>query len=257
MKKKNNTNESQKSPKSQNMRFSKDPQIQAKLSRMAQEIRETNLSIKRDNLKIGRVLTEASQMLPHGQFHRWAKVECDFSKSTAYNLINLYAVCCGQPDIVKKISPSVLYFIGSKKFPDKLRKHLLKNASILNDISNKAIRDVAKKFAHGELTLDSPEVEALLQQDKQRNHLFRFQSRINKQLTTLKEFNDELKNMATEIEKWNLSPRSKKLKKQRMGRMGSNIKEMIDMLKKESDNIKKYKSNTTRKPKRPSASRTN
>lgn len=43
-----------------------------------------------NSIEIGRKLTEAKEMLPHGEWGKWLKTEVDYSKTTANNLMKIF-----------------------------------------------------------------------------------------------------------------------------------------------------------------------
>lgn len=68
-----------------------------RLSLLAVNIRARKQQVARDNLlaaiDIGRWLTEAKVMVPHGEWGEWLKREVDYSQSTAQNLMRIYREC--------------------------------------------------------------------------------------------------------------------------------------------------------------------
>jgi chromosome segregation ATPase len=61
---------------------------------IAAEINKIKEDTKRiliyNSIEIGRKLTEAKEMLPHGEWGKWLKTEVDYSKTTANNLMKIF-----------------------------------------------------------------------------------------------------------------------------------------------------------------------
>jgi len=188
--------------------FRNDTENPAHLTLLAEEIKQRTISIKKNILEIGRLFAEASAMLSNEDFINFAKEHCGYSKSTAYNFINLYTHCAGCPQIVEKIKPSVLYQITSLKFPKKLRKYLLDNAEIVDSISVKEIKDISKKFTSGELTLESEEIKDLLKYNKDQDEFKYYWHEINKRIEGLKKLQSIIDSAIKKIN-WPTPPEGK------------------------------------------------
>jgi len=142
--------------------FKDDYSNSQQLGMITEEIKARLIRTKNDLYHIGKLLTEAKQIVGHGEFQNWVQKNFDFRYSTANNMMNVYACCAGNPDVVSKIKTSILYKVSSKSFPEELRKFILDNADILEDIDNETIVDISQKFASGKANLESKDIKALL-----------------------------------------------------------------------------------------------
>jgi hypothetical protein len=144
--------------------FKDDPRSDKQLPLMAEEIRERGKAIKVQIYETAQVLTEAKDLMEHGKFKSWIRdQEFDFSYQTANNFMNVYRTCLGRPDLVQTIPASLLYQIASSGFPKDLREFILENADGLKKIKNKEIRNIQKRFKKKELSINSREVQALVE----------------------------------------------------------------------------------------------
>jgi len=224
-------------------RFSNDLKNPAQLPMMASEIKLRTLSIKKNSLIIGRILTEASEILPHGEYINWAKKECAFSKTTIYNLRKLYTTCGGYPKIVEKINTSVLYKISSPKFPKELKEYILKNADILDKISNETIKDISERFVKKELTLKSPEVINLLQYNRDQDAVEYYHIEIKRRIELLTKIHKQFSDNVQKLEWPNFPNKSKTVLNRpqirKINKLIDEIKNMVDKLKPKAISLKK------------------
>jgi len=142
--------------------FGNDPLNPHQLSLMVDEVKLRVQNIKRELYEIGRILTEAREIIPYGGFKDWIESNFDFSYQTANNFMNVYQCCLGRPQLVADFKPSLLYILTAPKFQENIRELFFKYATFFLNIGNKAARDIAIKYSNGEYSLDHPEVKALI-----------------------------------------------------------------------------------------------
>jgi len=144
--------------------------VQDYIDSIKEEIYLRARAIRFQLYEIGRLLCDVKSLLPHGQFMPWVESNVEFSKSTALNCMRVYKSCMGHPELVEHFKPSALYVICSPKFPGQLRETLFKDSSGVYDVSEKELLEMSFKWKNGEVTLKSPEVQNLL--NKQKNVSF-------------------------------------------------------------------------------------
>ena len=180
--------------------FQHDPDNPTHLGLIIEEINCRFGRTKQDIYTIGELLTKSKSILPHGQFQSFVEDNFEFSYQTANNMMNVYACCAGNPDVVRHIKSSVLYKLTSKTFPDKLREYILSNADILNQIDNKTIADIGQKFASGELDLESEEVKELLKYNDEKNEEEYYNFEVNKCIDAITKTHNILLKTAEKLE---------------------------------------------------------
>lgn len=151
---------------------------------VAEEIRLRCQMMEQQAPKIGRLLTEVKKTLQHGAFSQWVEENCPFSHRTALNLIALYNVTLDHPALIT-MKKSLLYHIGSKSFPEKLRQILADSVVGVYDFSKKEILQLQTKFINNELTEDSDELKSFLKKQRQVDLLKRWKLEWKATITTL------------------------------------------------------------------------
>jgi hypothetical protein len=169
---------------------------------MVTEINERVTRFKREIYEIGRVLTEAKDMLGHGRFIKWHRANFDFSYPTANNFMNVYKHCIGYPELVQTIKPSVLYKIASSKFPKDLREFLFENHHRLDDISNEKINRICKLFKDGRIDLKSHEIQDLIKYKENSAKYCQFEQEVENCLEALEKFYLKVANLALKMPYW-------------------------------------------------------
>lgn len=158
------------------------------LDSIAQEINHRSKILQHQIFEIGRLLTDAKKILPHGQFDDWLVAETQFSKSSALNFMRVYQTCIGYPEVVQFFQPSELYTIAAPQFPLKFREKLFAKALAErrpNDIGRKQLLEIMDKWKRGEVNIDSPEVQELLEIEKDRDYYYLFFAELNSLLDLL------------------------------------------------------------------------
>jgi hypothetical protein len=172
------------------------------------EIHLRQINIKRDIYFIGGALTDAKKIVGHGNFKKWIEDNLDFSYSTANNLMRVYEVCLGRPEIVESFNPSVLYTMAAPGFPKDLRQYLFDNSDSLDEIENDKLKDIYTRFKSGDLDLDSPEVKNLVKYNKNLNNSELYKSQIKKNIEILKNLKNYVDNAAKKMD-WPIWPSRK------------------------------------------------
>ena len=148
------------------------------LESVAKEISHRSKSLKHQIFELGRLFCDIKNFLPYGKFDVWVEKETPHSKSTALNFMRVYEVCLGYPEVTQFFKPSDLYAICAPRFPEEFRDKLFIKAykeRRANDIGRKKLLEIVHKWKRGEVTLDSPEVQNLLEIEIDRDyfHFFR------------------------------------------------------------------------------------
>jgi hypothetical protein len=161
-----------------------------------EEIYRRASNIKREMLEIGRLLTEAKEIVGHGNFKKWIEEIFDFSYQTANNLMNVYRYCGGRPEIITTVKASVLYQISAPKFPKDLREHLFEHSQSLEDIGNERMRKICEQYKKKEIGLDSPEVKELFRDLEKEVELSRYEKALEDWFASFRAFLDRLQAFA-------------------------------------------------------------
>lgn len=95
---------------------------QIKLLQIEKSIRANITDIKRKIYDIGKLLSEAKKILPHGQFQRWIEEtfggELPYSTAALYK--DIYDHFKDKPEMVRYIPVSLLLFLKQKEFPEQI-----------------------------------------------------------------------------------------------------------------------------------------
>lgn len=132
------------------------------LNYIADEINTRINRFKHDVFNIGKLLTEAKELLPHGEFGNWVQNSCGLNHQTANNFMRVYGFCDGNPEIAEKISQSIIYKIASKNFPTQIKEYIRDNYERLQ-LKNKFIDDILENSKNE----DYDESEEILKLNKQ------------------------------------------------------------------------------------------
>jgi hypothetical protein len=135
-----------------------------RLGRIVANIKQRTVIIKKEIFHIGELLTEAKQIVGHGNFKQWVADTFDFSYETANNCMNVYKACLGHPEIVTTIKASVLYKIAAPGFPTDLREYIFEHGN--SRYTNSDIQDLLDRYKAGELDLGSAEVKKFFNQNQ-------------------------------------------------------------------------------------------
>jgi hypothetical protein len=139
------------------------------------------------------------------------KERFDFSYQTANNIMRVYRYCLERPELVQSMKSSLLYKISAPGFPKDLREYLFENADGLEKISNERVMDLCKRFKNKKLSLDSPEIKALIK-FRQTTTLYRsYYEEVKKAMTMTENLAKTISKMSAAI-KWPIYPGLEKTK---------------------------------------------
>lgn len=114
------------------------------------EIRVVN--IKRDYFQIGKSLSDAKKILPHGKFQDW--VEFRFRKELPYATANLYMKIYEkfrhQPKTIQYLPITFLMNISQKSFPEEIFNIIMENANS-DKLDIKEIGDAYSLYKKGDI----------------------------------------------------------------------------------------------------------
>ncbi|MCB1179219.1 MAG: DUF3102 domain-containing protein [Leptospiraceae bacterium] len=132
------------------------------LDSIKEELQIRCTGLKHQIYEIGKLLYEAKRLLPHGKFKQWINENFELCYRTAHNLVRVYIVCMGHPEMVKYFKPSSLYVIARPDFPGNLRDSLFEGIKGPVDIKEKDLIKLALDFKNGLFEITDPKVQDLL-----------------------------------------------------------------------------------------------
>jgi hypothetical protein len=132
------------------------------LDSIKDELQARSRGIKYQIYEMGKLLHEAKKLLPHGTFKKWINDNFEFCYRTAFNFMQVYRFCMGQPEVVRYFKPSSLYIIARPDFPNDLRQALFHGVKGPVDIKEKDLVKIALKYKNGQLKTTDQEVQNLL-----------------------------------------------------------------------------------------------
>lgn len=138
------------------------------LESIKNELQQRSRSFKFQIYEIGKLLYEAKQQLPHGEFKPWVESNFEHGYRTAHNCMKVYLACMGNPEVVEYFNPSCLYIISKPSFPDDLREALFDNVKGPAEVDKKELIELSMKYKNGEISTEDEEVQRVLktQRDK-------------------------------------------------------------------------------------------
>jgi len=133
-----------------------EPDKQAEILGIEQEITEKLTNIKADAYAIGKLLTKAKEILPHGQYEPWVKQTFgkELGLSTAAHLKGIYETFKDRPDIVKLLPITFLQHVSERTFPDELMELLRSNPKAVAATGTKELSQAYRDFKTGKIALD-------------------------------------------------------------------------------------------------------
>jgi Protein of unknown function (DUF3102) len=129
------------------------------LAKHAAVIRELSKRVMKDIIEIGRRLTEAKELVGHGNWAGWLKTEFDWSAGTALNFMHVFTFA---EDYKSKkftdlniadlnIAPSAMYALARPSMPDEVRDDMMERAGAGEAITNTKVKEaLATHAAAGE-----------------------------------------------------------------------------------------------------------
>lgn len=185
--------------------FKDAPDNENQLPLLVDEIKSRQHRIKNDLRVIGGLLVESKELVGHGEFEKFVEDNFDFSISTARNLMNVFIQCGAYPEIFDQINSTVLYQISAPNFPDELRKFMLNNTKLLDNINNKKVADIGKRFAKGEIDIESNEVQSLLKYSRKNDAIKFYQNEVENLIKSISEHHKLLGKFIDNID-WPIHP---------------------------------------------------
>lgn len=91
-------------------------------------------------IEIGKRLTEAKQLVPHGEWGKWLKEQVDFEKSTANNLMNIYEEYGKNPNLQTFGNLTYSKAVKLLSVPSEEREDFVQK----NDVENMTSRELDK-----------------------------------------------------------------------------------------------------------------
>lgn len=167
------------------------------LNMIATKVNAKIVNIKREMFNIGALLVEAKEYLPHGEFQKWVEENFDFSYATANNFMNVYNACLENPDIVKSIKASALYTIAAPGFPGDLREFIFAHGNYLKDLKAGEIQDICKRYKNKELTLESPEIQGLINYWEDKNQFYKYDNVLRRCFDQIERLRDDVRRLTT------------------------------------------------------------
>lgn len=77
-------------------------------------------------IEIGLELIRMKELLQHGQFISWIEAECNFTKRTANNIMQVAEIFSDKRETVSHLNTTTLYLLASPSTPASLREEVLK-----------------------------------------------------------------------------------------------------------------------------------
>jgi hypothetical protein len=126
-----------------------------KLLSIVVDIETRLVNIKRDLFEIGKLLSNAKQILPHGMFQPW--IEKTFARdlpySTAYAYMMIFEHFQNSPQTVQLLPISFLMCMTRETFPQQIKEIIEENAQHLKSEDVKAIKEAYSAFKNGTISL--------------------------------------------------------------------------------------------------------
>lgn len=91
----------------------------------AVEIKAHAERAKTSMITIGQKLAKVKELLPHGQFETWCRVEFDMNERTAQRMMNAARVFGDKSDKLSLLSDSAMYMLSSDSVPEAAREEVI------------------------------------------------------------------------------------------------------------------------------------
>jgi hypothetical protein len=117
------------------------------------DIQSRLINIKKDSYRIGKLLTEAKQILPHGSFRTWIRhyFNEDLPYSTAKFYMDIYKTFEKEPNMIKCIPSKYLQMLVQNKFPDQVLKIIKENPEKFDRPALQQTNEVYQLFKEGKI----------------------------------------------------------------------------------------------------------
>src|SRR6056297_1213565 len=117
---------------------------QSRLDLLANEIRVRTRITEYEILNIGKLLSEAKQLL-NGNFQDWIDGNFDFGYESALKFMRVYQYCWKHKEIIDKADSTVLCKISEPTFPGQLREFLFEQGN-LEKLSDNDVQDLLDMY---------------------------------------------------------------------------------------------------------------
>lgn len=126
-----------------------------KLLQIMTEIETRLFFIKGHCYEIGKYLSEAKELIPHGSFQAWIEdhFKSEFPYSTAHAYMKIYEVFKGKSKLVHLMPIHFLMDMTRKTFPDEIRKIVEDNAEFIKKDEVEQLKVAHQLFKSGEIDL--------------------------------------------------------------------------------------------------------
>jgi hypothetical protein len=122
---------------------------------------ETAITARLTNMKfeyyeIGKLLTQAKETLPHGQYEPWLKQTFgrELGVSTAAHIKGIYKFFKGYPDAVALLPFTFLQHVSRASFPDAVREIIQANPQAIAEADTKNLELACKELKENKINLD-------------------------------------------------------------------------------------------------------
>ncbi len=117
--------------------------VQQRTSEIKERLRDTAQAI----WEIGQKLVDVRNCLSYGEFNSWVKTEFQWSRSTAYNYINVFEKFSSCPNFGQlNIAASALYLLAASSIPDEARKEALESARVGETITYSKAKAIISRY---------------------------------------------------------------------------------------------------------------
>ncbi|MFW6170975.1 MAG: hypothetical protein ACODAD_10835 [Planctomycetota bacterium] len=132
---------------------------EVRLSYIEYELRKRRDLDAINKFTIGQLYWQAKQLLPHGQFEKWADGIDLYGRTARTEAMRIYEYCAGRPELAEKFAPTILTEMCRPRFPAEFRESLLNAGGFVG--TQKQLLHAAERISRGEWTVDSPQVKRL------------------------------------------------------------------------------------------------
>lgn len=110
---------------------------------------------KRDTFYIGRNLSKAKELLPHGAFRFWIekRYSHEIPYSTAFAYMKVYEKFRSKQHLAQRVPYHILMSLTTKSFPEHIFKLILENEEYCEQADVKIITEAFKLFNEGQIDL--------------------------------------------------------------------------------------------------------
>ena len=133
-----------------------------KLSKITIEVEERLINIKRDLFQIGKLMSKAKSILPHGTFQEW--IEKTFGKelpySTAQAYMKIYETFQKSPKTVQLMPVHFLMNMTRNTFPEQIKDLINEHAQHMEKEDIQGVNEAFNHYKKGEISISQFETMA-------------------------------------------------------------------------------------------------